>query len=143
MTKNLAYDETRVPVAQSQEELKRLLLKNRASGMAFVSQPPMEGFQAQIVIDEKTYTIRVQCLARPMKHEDQQRQEERRVWRVLFFHMKALFEAANSGLMEFRELILPYIVTRSGQTIAEHILPQLEAAVQGNPERLLPAPKKT
>jgi hypothetical protein len=142
VTKVLAYDETRVPVAQSQEELKRLLLKNGASGMAFVSQPPMEGFQVQVLIEGKTYTIRVQCLARKMKNDEQQRQEERRIWRVLFFHMKAIFEAANSGLMEFRELILPYIVTRSGMTIAEHILPQLESAVQSNPERLLPSGKE-
>lgn len=137
----LAYDATSVPVTRSQDELKKLLMKNGASGMAFVSQPPLEGFQAQVVIEGKTYTIRVQCVARQMKHEDDQNQEERRIWRVLYYHMKAVFESANSGLLEFRELILPYIVTRQGKTIAEHILPQLESAVQTDPGKLLPSGK--
>jgi hypothetical protein len=55
--------------------------------------------------------------------------------------MKDIFEASNSGVMEFRELILPYIVTSDGQTIAQHILPKLDQAIDGNPARLLPAPR--
>jgi len=65
-------------------------------------------------------------------------EEARRVWRVLFYHLKSVYEAANSGVMEFRELMLPYIVTHDGHTVAEHILPKLAGAIAGNPSRLLP-----
>jgi hypothetical protein len=57
-------------------------------------------------------------------------------------HLKDIFEASNSGVMEFRELILPYIVTKDGKTVAQHILPKLDSAINGNPERMLPAPKE-
>jgi hypothetical protein len=71
--------------------------------------------------------------------EDFRVAEERRIWRVIFYHLKSVFEASESGVMEFRELILPYIVTRDGHTVAEHILPKLAEAIAGNPSRLLPA----
>ncbi len=51
--------------------------------------------------------------------------------------MKGIFEAADSGVMEFREMMLPYVVTKEGRTIGEIILPQLDKAIQQNPARLL------
>jgi hypothetical protein len=53
--------------------------------------------------------------------------------------MKNVFEAADSGVMEFRELMLPYIVTKSGMTISEQLLPNLAKAIESNPSRLLGA----
>jgi hypothetical protein len=64
-------------------------------------------------------------------------QEHRRIWRVLFYHLKSVFEAADSGVMEFRELMLPYIVTKSGMTVAECIVPQLAKNIELNPARML------
>jgi hypothetical protein len=52
-------------------------------------------------------------------------QEERRVWRVLFWHLKAMFEAADSGVIAVEDIIMPYIVTPDGRTIAEHVAPKL------------------
>jgi len=65
-------------------------------------------------------------------------QEQRRVWRVLFYHLKALFQAADSGVLTIEELILPYVVTHDGRTIAEHVLPRLHEAITQNPMLLLP-----
>ena len=64
--------------------------------------------------------------------------EQRRIWRVLYYHLKSIFESADSGVMEFRDLILSYIVIADGRTVAEHIVPNLARAVAGNPSRLLP-----
>jgi hypothetical protein len=49
-----------------------------------------------------------------------------------------VFESSASGVMEFREMMLPYIVTKDGRTVGEHILPNLEKNVEMNPSKLLP-----
>lgn len=133
----MAYGNTKVPVARSQEQIRRLLLGNSGTGVAFISQPPMEGFEAMMPIEGVTYRIRIQAAVSDNTKDIDQAQ--RRIWRVMFYHLKSVFEAANTGVMEFREMMLPYIVTKDGQTVAQHILPNLAKAIQGRPDRLLPA----
>jgi hypothetical protein len=72
-----------------------------------------------------------------LQDKDRIEREERRIWRVIYYHLKSVFEAADSGVMEFRELMLPYIQIADGRTIAEAVLPQLENAIAGNPSRML------
>lgn len=136
----MSYEQTSVPVAKSQEKIRRLILDNGGTGIAFISQPPKEGFEAQITLDDKSYHIRVvaTCNVKPKSNPKQTEQEERRVWRVLYHHMKAIYEAAKSGVLEFREMMLPYIVTTSGRTLSEHILPNLDKAVAGQTMKMLP-----
>lgn len=135
----MAYEDTAVPVVKSQQKLRELLLKNKGGRVAFISDPPKEGFQAVVPIDGKEYTILImaECRARAMPTQNEQ--ECRRVWRVIFHHMKGIFEAHNSGVMEFRAMMLPYIVTGNGQTVAERILPTLDQSLAGRTERLLKA----
>lgn len=130
----MAYESTSVPVSRSQEKIKKIILANKGTGVAFVSEPPMEGFHCAMPIDGKTYTIRIQALVKETRDKEQ---EERRIWRVLYHHLKDIFEASNSGVMEFRELILPYIVVRDGRTVAQHIVPKLDMAIDGHPEKML------
>jgi hypothetical protein len=42
-------------------------------------------------------------------------------------------------VVEFRRLVLAFIVTKDGRTVGDHILPQLKSAVEGRIDRLLPA----
>lgn len=135
----MAYEHTEVPVVKSQMKLRELLIRNGATAIAIVSQPPQEGFQAVVQIDGSPYSFRISANVKYKSTVAGVEQEERRVWRVLFHHMKAIFEASNSGVQELRQMILPYIITKNGQTIGEIILPQLDKAVQTNPARLLPA----
>jgi len=139
----MAYEHTEVPIARSQEAIRRLIMAHGGFGLAVVSErdpdgnlPAQEGFQAKVLIDGKPYTVKVMAALRPV-HESKREQEERRVWRVLYYHLKNVFEASDSGVMEFRELMLPYVVMADGMTISEHILPRLDAALAGKPERLL------
>lgn len=150
----MAYEGTLVAVSRSQEEIRRLILANSGTGIAFVSQPPMEGFEAMVAIEGATYKIRISAEVKlpekkrrrrygVLKSELQRNDEAtRRVWRVLFYYMKSVYEAANSGVMEFRQMVMPYVVTHDGRTVSEHILPKLESAINGNPARMLPAPKE-
>lgn len=141
----MAYETTVVPAFQSQEDIRKLILNRGGTAIAFMgaTEPErVEGFHCQIPIDTKTYTIQVTAKPRKMSSPEKQQQENRRIWRVLYFHLKAVFEAANSGVLEFREMMLPYIVTHDGRTVGQHILPQLDKAISGNPERMLPAPRR-
>lgn len=133
MTK--AYGTTSVAVERSQSAIRDLVMTRGGSGIAFIEQPPMEGFHCLMPIDGVTYTVRIQAQVR--KEVRDVDQERRRIWRVLYYHIKSVFECSASGVLEFREMMLPYIVTANNQTVAERILPTLEKAIQTNPARLL------
>lgn len=135
----MAYENTAVPIDKSQGHIRKLLTSRGGTGIAFVSQPPHEGMEAMIPIDGVTYKIRIAAKV-PGDSRDAER-DMRRIWRVLFFHLKAVFEAAASGVLEFREMMMPYVVTKDGRTIGQHILPNLSTAIEGKPERMLPGPK--
>lgn len=147
----MAYEHTTVAVAKTQEGLRRLLQSHKGFGLAVISEqdpagkePSMEGFQARVMIDNVPYVIKVMAKVKKSAKflSDRQRQifieqEERRIWRVIYYHMKSVFEASDSGVMEFRELMLPYVVTKDGRTVAQHILPRLDAAILDG-SKLLP-----
>ena len=131
----MAYETTTVPVSDSQAAIKKLVMGNGGSGVSFICKPPMEGFEALMPIDGVEYRIRIVASV-PSKAADPA-SHGRRIWRVLFYHLKSVFEASRSGVMEFRELMLPYIVVKDGHTIGEHLLPNLAKAVESDPRRLL------
>jgi hypothetical protein len=130
----LAYEKTDVPISRSQEEIRRLVMNHKGTGINFMSQPPREGFEALVTIQGTAYHIRVMATCSKKLNPEQ---ELRRVWRVLFFHLKAMFEAADSGVIAVEDVILPYIVTPDNRTIAEHIRPKLAEARDMTAERVL------
>ena len=129
-----AYGTTSVPVERSQTCIRDLVMTRGGNGIAFIEQPPTEGFQCLMPIDGETYTIRIHC---EVKESSDSAQERRRVWRVLYYHLKSVFDSAASGVLEFREMMMPYVVTKSGKTVAELILPNLAKAINTDPSRLL------
>lgn len=88
---------------------------------------------------EVSYHIRVMATCQPKDKLQDREQEERRVWRVLHWHLKAMFEAADSGVIAVEDIILPYIVTPDNRTIAEHMKPKLAELRNMNAEKLLTA----
>ena len=140
----MAYEGTEVSVSKSQEQLRKLIMSHKGASFMCLSERAnginnllnQEGFQAAVVIESKAYTVRVLATLKDPKKRlteiqtrDFHEKESRRIWRVLYYHMKSVFEAADSGVMEFRELMLPYVVAGDGRTIAQHIIPKLEAVV--------------
>ena len=132
----MAYETTVVPLAKSQEGIRKMIYAHKGTGISFVSEPPREGFEALMTINQTPYRVRVMATCRKVQFDKEQ--EERRVWRVLYWHLKAMFEAADSGVIDIRDVILPYVVTPDGHTISERMIPKLEMFLQ-NPERLLTA----
>jgi len=132
----MSYEGTRVSVSDSQSGIRKLVYAHKGTGISFTSRPPREGFEALVTLGEHPYHIRVMATAK--KVSDRQ-QEERRVWRVLFWHLKAMFEAADSGVIAIEDIIMPYIVTPDGRTLAEHFAPNLRELERMTNQRLLVA----
>ncbi len=132
----MAYERTDVPISDSQSGIRKLVYAHKGTGISFISQPPREGFEALVTMNDIGYHIRVMATAQEGRNREQ---EERRVWRVLFYHLKAMFEAADSGVIAVEDIILPYIVTPDNRTIAEHMKPKLAELRNMNAEKLLTA----
>ena len=154
----MAYEDTSVSVSKSQESIRKLLRDAGSVSFAAVSDidavsgRATEGFHSKVVIGEKTYSIRIMATVPSMpppkrgprggaagtakQLEVFREQAERKIWRVLYYHMKDIFEASSSGVLDFRELILPYLVMADGSSVAEHILPRLDSILQ-SPRGLL------
>ena len=132
----MAYEHSQVSVDKSQSAIRKLMTAHGATNIAFASalDPRMEGFQATVILEGKPYGIRIAVPVRDKKNEKLQDQENRRVWRVLYHHIKGTFEAADSGVIDIRELLLPFLVTKDGRTVGQRILADMP--------KMLEAPQK-
>ena len=128
----MAYEHTLVAVDKSQGKIRQLIMKHGGTGIAFVSQikPRIEGVEATISLDGKTYRIRLAVPIRMDLDDKKLEQEERRIWRVVFYHLKNTYETAMAGVVDLRELLLPFVVTNDGRTIGQRMLERLPEAVK-------------
>lgn len=145
----MAYETTEVAVSKSQDGVRRLIYAHRGTGLMLLSQPPREGFEAMVTMDNQPYHIRVMAtckttfkdrygwLLKDKALAKAKEQEEKRVWRVLYWHLKAMFEAADAGVIDIRDIIMPYVVLRDGLTLADHIKPKMADLMTTDPGRLL------
>jgi hypothetical protein len=145
----MAYETTEVAVSKSQDVIRKLIYAHRGTGLMLLSQPPREGFEAMVELEKLPYHIRIMATCKDQKKdrhgyirspanlEKAIEQENRRVWRVLYWHLKAVFEAADAGVIDIRDVIMPYVVLRDGMTLADHIRPQMATLMTSDPSRLL------
>jgi hypothetical protein len=146
----MAYDKTEVAVSKSQDGIRKLISTHQGTGVMLISRPPHEGFEAMVTIEKMPYHLRVMAVCKDVskdrngwKRSDSSlatatEQETRRVWRVLYWHLKAMFEAADSGVIDVRSVIMPYVVLKDGRTLAEHVIPRMPDLMRlESTERLL------
>mgnify|MGYP001616856514 CR=1 FL=1 len=129
----MAYEYTYVAPEKSQGQIRKLLEVHGAKNVSFASQNDpvrMEGFRATVVLENKPYGMKIVVPVHEQKNAAKLDQEIRRVWRVLYHHMKAVFEAADSGVMDIRELLLPFLVTSDGQTVGQKLLRDIPKALE-------------
>lgn len=75
----------------------------------------------------------------PLQRQEAYEQAVRQKWRALCLTIKAKLEAVQAKISVFEEEFLPYFVLPGGLTVAEAMLPQLEAAYKtGEVPRLMP-----
>lgn len=147
----MAYEGTKLSVAKSQDAIRKIVYSHQGTGVSMVSHPPREGFEAMVTIAELPYHIRIMAQTKDQTYDGRRHkrtgsqlleaneQEARRVWRVLFWHLKAMFEAADSGVIDIRDVIMPYVVTRDGRTLSEHLKPRMAEIMTADPARMLMA----
>ena len=140
----MAYDKTEVAVSKSQEAIRKLIYGHKGTGVMLVSRPPTEGFEAFVEIEKTAYHIRIMAATRTIcnngyrgAYEKAVEQENRRVWRVLYWHLKAMFEAADAGVIDVRNIIMPYVVLKDGMTLADHVRPHMAELMTMDASRLL------
>jgi hypothetical protein len=74
--------------------------------------------------------------------EDAWSQEVRRRWRALALAIKAKLEVVESGIAQFEEEFLSYLVLPGGETFGQKTIPHLtEIYETGKMPKLLPGPK--
>lgn len=151
--------DTSTPVENSKAEIERTLVRYGASqfvsgwdekkGKALV-QFDLNNRRIRFTVDIplwgdfKTYKRNTRGGPRDVERSDGDakkaaQKEARRRWRSLNLVVKSKLESVESGIASFEEEFMPYIVTASGQTIGEMILPKLDkVANSGKLPPLLP-----
>lgn len=141
---------TEVPSERSRGEIERILQRYGASSFAY----GWRDGQAVIGFRMKERNVRF-LLPMPAKSafaktktgarrsvascEAAFQSEHRRRWRALALSVKAKLEMVSSGIVDFEDEFLAYVVMPDGKTVAEHVRPGIEQAYQGGgPKALLP-----
>lgn len=141
------YQDTSVPVAKSQEEIRKALRSAGARAVQFEEEwirddaGEHEPETARIRVrflwfigEEEPQATRVRLEAAPLAPEMGARggwrvspeQRERQAWRALAWYLKTMLEAATFGLLRFEDVFLSFVEGEDGRTIGEHVIPMLE-----------------
>lgn len=141
----MAYDGTKVPVEKSQSEIRRLLLDHGAKRFLFGEEERAGVHWAGIEFFHCDHIVRVNVPLKalddkPLREKarratsrsfDQIKaeafdQEARRVWRVLFWSLKARMVAVDEGLETFEQAFLAHLVDpATDRTVWEEFKPAM------------------
>lgn len=118
-----AYRQTTVSAAKSRDGIDRLLEKVGVVGFRWATEldKGRETLEALLEVDGKKLGFRLS-----VDYEDER--TRRQVMRALYWYLKSKIEAVECGLVDLEEEFLPYLLTKSGQTVAEMLAgdPQFE-----------------
>jgi hypothetical protein len=125
-SKQKAYSTTLVPAEKSMSEVLSILRKRNASGLQWTEEGnkttlrfmwrSSEGADlcARFIVDIPGHG--------GVTFQDRER---RRMFRVLVYFIKNLFEAVDGGLLTTEQALLPYLEDSSGKTVGELLAPRL------------------
>lgn len=136
---------TTVPVDQSRNEIETTLARYGAQQfmygwdrtgalVAFVVEPtPGQRRQVRFHLplpsrDERRFTHHSRGSRTALAAEREWEQACRQRWRALLLVVKAKLEAVESGIADFEDEFLAYIMLPDGQTVGEWVTPQLTDA---------------
>lgn len=155
-----SYNQTTVPVERSQGEIRKLLIRYGCERLAFGEERDDTGqrwaaitFQAKLyavrmrvplkIVDERAVSakyMRARSKTRDEVRDALYEQEERRIWRVLAWNLKARMVAVEEGLETFEEAFLPHLLDpRTGRTIYQDLAEDGRVELSA-PLLALPAP---
>lgn len=132
-----AYRTTTVPVHESQADVRDLLRARKATGMQISESWAGDSAIADVRFGMAgeaggfyAYRIRVRVVVtdddlrrrphqRTQSSKEVEVQKERQIWRLVFWWLKAQFEAADAGLVSLEEAFLPWMELPDGRTAYE------------------------
>ena len=131
---------TQVPIERSKMEIERTLMRYGAHDFAYRN----DGKRAIIMFAVNQRAVRFTLPLPPMEGFSQGKKKSysqeqtfnrweqacRERWRALSLVIKAKLEAVATGITVFDEEFLAHIITASGKTIGERILPELETSIK-------------
>ena len=140
-----AYNDTSVSVSQSKAHIEQLLAKSHVGDTRWTQSLTQEIFAVEFNYPVKRkyvgqesyqsprgrtmwrdkYTVEVVAgvrLAIPWKGDER---DQRRLARVLYWHLKSKLEAVEAGLTSFTEEFLPHIHIGQGRTVYDAIGPMV------------------
>ena len=128
--------DTAVPIGRSQEEIRTLVLKNKAvsfmagesDGMALVAFE-MHGrrLRFNIKLAKAGVNRDKKCKLFNQVMADK---ENRRLWRCMLLAIKSKLECVNSGISTFEQEFLANILLPNNKTVGEEVVPQLNEAYE-------------
>jgi hypothetical protein len=134
------YQDTSVPVARSQEQIRRLLKEAGAEGVQFTEEwttPP--AFYVRFLwrmappdSDAPGVVQAVKIKVSPLGEEHggvwkDNAQRERQAWRGMAHYLEGTIKAATFGLIRFEDIFLSFMeLEPMGRTLGEAVIPQLE-----------------
>jgi hypothetical protein len=138
------YELTTVPVARSQEQIRKALKEAGALGVQFDElweNGDTTGLVVRFIwpVGQGKATVRLQVT--PLAPKPGKRtawavspeQRERQAWRSLAWYLDAMIKSAQFGLLKFEDIFLSFIEDNNGQTVGEYIIPQLQAGMLALP----------
>ena len=132
---------TEVPISRSRDELERTLERFGATAQAWLRDDEKETVVLAFKRAGKGYKLVVRlvdaaaCALTPKGNErtasaaqDAADQENRRRFRSLANYVKAVMDAADTGIISAEDALLPYLMLPSGETVAQAIQEQMKLA---------------
>ena len=142
---------TEVSSEKSRAEIERILMRYGASGFMYgwLGEQAIIAFQmAERHVkfflplpgrDEFARTPDRGYARRPAARDAAYEQAVRQRWRALALVIKAKLEAVETKITEFDDEFMAHIVMPDGQTLGQHVRPQIESAYStGRMPKLLP-----
>lgn len=138
----MAYDKTSVPVERSQGSIREILRKHGARKFAFGQDDDGERIYALIRFEHEGISVRMRV---PLKEPDYgkleekaerarsktyeamvdeaEEQEAKRIWRVIFYNLKARMESVEEEVETFVEAFMAHVINPgTGRTIYEDLV---------------------
>lgn len=134
----MSYAEnTKVSVSRSQEEIRKILSKYKASAMAFAEskekamiQFEMNGKRVKFVLPLPVHgveKIKVRNYL-TLANEKQIEQMKRSKWRSLSLAIKAKLECVDAGITTLEQEFMAHILLPNGSTVGDVVMPEIEAS---------------
>lgn len=149
-----AYENTGVPVSQSQEQIRDLLIRHGARGVQFtedfstghvafrcVKEEVREAPNGKSILIPLVVRMAIPMTTDPrewvkLKGDPIRRgKRQRQVMRALYWYLKSQFEAVAFGLRTFEDVFMADLELRDGLTIGDHVRSMLSSDRLALPEK--------